>query len=288
MSSGNLNGGVLSLSKLVVGGQTFTGASGLSGLLGSATGSVPTTASQVGVSVSGTAQTGVLTTASTMVLPPQSSGIVITGDATGSVACNGTGAIAMSVSPTAQTGVLTTASTIVLPPPGTGSGATLTGDATGSVATNATGNITVSVSPTAQTGVLTTATTMVLPPASAGAGVPTAIINPGATVGANPANPSWVAPVAPATSPYTLTLTNAQLEVCRVGATAFPAQTGIFQNAVWAGGFQLIGTNSLPVAPLCLPQYNPATGTNPTTYVFQCSGNPGANALAVQLLYAGS
>ena len=171
---------------------------------------------------------------------------------------------------------------------GGGSGATITGSASGSVATNSTGNIAVSVSPTAQTGVLTTATTMVLPPASAGAGVPTAIINPGATIGTNPANPSWVAPTAPATSPYTLTLTNAQLEVCRVGATAFPAQSAIFQNAVWAGGFQLIGTNSLPVAPLCLPQYNPATGTNPTTYVFQCSGNPGANALAVQLLHPGS
>jgi hypothetical protein len=125
-------------------------------------------------------------------------------------------------------------------------------------------------------------------PTTAGSSVPTAIINPGAVVGANPANPSWVAPTAPATSPYTLTLTNAQLEVCRVGSTAFPAQTAIFQNAVWAGGFQLIGTNSLPVAPLCLPQYNPTAGTNPTTYVFQCSGNPGANALAVQLLHAGS
>lgn len=169
-----------------------------------------------------------------------------------------------------------------------GAGATLTGDGAGSVATNTTGNISVSVSPTPRTGVLTTATTMVLPPAGAGSSVPIAVVVPGAVVGTNPANPTWVAPTLPATSPYTLTLTNAQLAVCRVGSTAFPAQSGIFQNAVWNASYQLVGTNSLPVAPVCCPQYNATAGVNPTTYVFQCSGNPGGNALAIQLLYPGS
>jgi hypothetical protein len=73
-----------------------------------------------------------------------------------------------------------------------------------------------------------------------------------------------------------------------VGSTAFPAQTAIFQNAVWSGGFQLIGTNAIPIGVLCLPQYNPTAGVNPTTYVFQTNANPGNNAIAVQLLYAGS
>jgi hypothetical protein len=74
MSAGSLNGGSLAVSKLTIGGQTFTGASGLAGLLGSATGSVATTAGTVNVSVASGAQTGVLTTASTMVLPPAGGG----------------------------------------------------------------------------------------------------------------------------------------------------------------------------------------------------------------------
>ena len=130
--------------------------------------------------------------------------------------------------------------------------------------------------------------TPVAPLASAGASAPLALVNPGATVGTNPANPSWVAPTAPATSPYTLTLTNAQLAVCQIGSTAFPAQTGIFQNAVWNASYQLVGTQNPPVAPVLCPQYNPTAGVNPTTYVFQSSGNPNANALVIQLLHPGS
>lgn len=146
MSAGSLNGGTLAVSKLTIGGQTFTGASGLAGLLGSATGSVTTTAGTVNVSVATGAQTGVLTTASTMVLPPGSASEAtsLVGSANGSVPTTAT-SIQVSVSPTAQTGVLTTADTMVLPPAGTGSGIpTLTT----TPATGETGNLSTAFSAT--------------------------------------------------------------------------------------------------------------------------------------------
>jgi hypothetical protein len=79
MSAGTLNGGVLSLSKLIVGGTTFTGSGVLLGLLGDEATSVQTTAGVVDVSVGTAGQTQVITTASTMVLPP---GVTSTGGTT--------------------------------------------------------------------------------------------------------------------------------------------------------------------------------------------------------------
>lgn len=318
MSAGSLNGGVLSVSKLVVGGATFTGGSGVSGLSTSPATStttanpVPFSATWDDTATAGTAPTAVFTaTAGGMALDITTpafggGGGGITSLATTPATVPTTSATpALSATITQNAGTATAVFTgsaggvalAINVPPGTGTGITSLLTTPATVATT-------SATPALTVGTLTTtssATTLAftgsagglslggnIQVASSGGSVPTAIINPGATVGTNPANPSWVAPVAPATSPYTLTLTNAQLEVCRVGSTAFPAQTAIFQNAVWSGGFQLIGTNAIPIGVLCLPQYNPTAGVNPTTYVFQTNANPGNNAIAVQLLYAGS
>lgn len=99
MSVASLNGGSLAVSKLTIGGQTFTGASGLAGLLGDATGSVATTAGTVNVSVASGAQTGVLTTADTMVLPPAGTGSGIP-TLTTNPATAGTGAVSTAFSAT--------------------------------------------------------------------------------------------------------------------------------------------------------------------------------------------
>jgi len=75
MSCGQLTNGQLSLATLYVGGQKITAATagGVTQITGDAAGSVAASGA-IAVSVSASPQTGVLTTASTMVLPPAGSG----------------------------------------------------------------------------------------------------------------------------------------------------------------------------------------------------------------------
>jgi hypothetical protein len=127
-----------------------TGGGGGATITGDATGSSPTnTTGNITMSVATGAQTGVLTTGTTIVIPQGGAGTLttLTGDATGSTPTTAQN-IAVSVSSVPQTGVKTSADAMVLPPSSGGGGS---GNMTATNFTGTGGNITTALNWVANT-----------------------------------------------------------------------------------------------------------------------------------------
>jgi len=290
MSAGSLNGATLNLSKLTVGGQPVEGGAGtLLSLSGSATGSVPTTAGVVNVSVASSAQTGVLTTASTMVLPPAGgSGGGGIPSLTTTPATAGTGAVSTAFSATVSRNAGTDTAVFTASPgamalalnitPGTGGGGITTLTGTGGTPTTGSSiafTSTVSSGSTTALSFVPSANGMVLSGTVASGGGGGGLVLAYGTLAMNAQGAGGQGTVGRLSG----TLTPPEVQLVAVGGT-LPAEltTDMRWGVSWAGGSVAPPAQSA-IAPA------PISAGVATTATFNCAGAILAGANLNWVLY---